>query len=119
MAGLKGFEAWVKYTDKVTRKTRKEIEKEVRKVGEDIVRDAKAVVPVDTGRLKKSINYKLSPDRLSVKVGTDVYYSMFVEFGTYKMPARPYLTPAIARHAPRLTKGVEDAVKYAFGSGVK
>lgn len=116
MAGLKGLHAWMKYTDKVTRTNRKEIEKLVAKVGDDIVRDAKSVVPVKTGTLKKSIRSKVGSDRLSVSVGSDVYYATYVEFGTYMMPARPYLTPAIATYPNKLAEGMLKSVKLAIGS---
>lgn len=50
-------------------------------------------------------------------VGTNVEYSVYVEFGTYKMAAQPYLRPAVeaARrrfdsflsNAPNLDKAIE------------
>jgi HK97 gp10 family phage protein len=54
------------------------------------------VVPVDTGRLKNSI--KLFPNMIGsnkYKLATGVNYGEFVEFGTYKQKAQPYMRPAL------------------------
>lgn len=76
----------------------------VQGAGIDCQAEAKRNCPVGTpesthkkgyigGRLRASIQYaKLTP--YSCKVGTNVYYSRYVEFGTHKMAARPYLFPA-------------------------
>tara|TARA_Y100000310_G_scaffold246224_1_gene251409 strand:+ start:5723 stop:6133 length:411 start_codon:yes stop_codon:yes gene_type:complete len=46
----------------------------------------KKATPVDTGRLRSSINSQFSGARASV--GTNVQYAQFVEYGTSKMEAR-------------------------------
>jgi HK97 gp10 family phage protein len=48
---------------------------------------AKLTTPVDTGRLRQSINHRFTGD-LSAEVGTNVEYAAFVEFGTSRMEAR-------------------------------
>ncbi len=65
----------------------------IRKAAYDIEAYAKAVVPVDTGNLKNSIQTTMEGD-LTAIVGTHVEYAPYVEYGTYKMAARPYLGPA-------------------------
>lgn len=45
----------------------------------------------------------------SVSYGTD--HCEFVEFGTSKMAAQPYLNPAFEVNAPKLVKACEDLVK--------
>ena len=61
-----------------------------------IVRQAKQLAPVDTGRLRSSITAELirSDGRPKDVVGTNVEYAPFVEFGTSKQPAQPFLRPA-------------------------
>lgn len=58
---------------------------------------AKRLCPVDTGRLRASITHRLGRDSegLFVDVGTDVEYAPYVELGTSRMAARPYLRPAL------------------------
>lgn len=60
-------------------------------------RTAKRLCPVDTGRLRASINWRLEADArgLLAIVGTDVEYAPYVEFGTSRMSAQPFLRPAL------------------------
>lgn len=57
---------------------------------------AKDIVPVDTGALRGSMKYETSDegDTIMAVVGTDKEYATYVELGTYKMKAQPYLKPA-------------------------
>lgn len=64
----------------------------VSKAVTDVEAYAKGVVPVDTGNLRASIQGESSGLQGRVNVGAD--YGIYVEFGTYKMAAQPYLTPA-------------------------
>lgn len=50
-------------------------------------------VPVDTGFLRDSYK-KQSVAQLHILIGTMVNYSIFQEYGTSKMSARPHVTPA-------------------------
>ena len=52
--------------------------------------------PVDTGRLRASITHVVDDD--AVYIGTNVEYAPYVELGTSKQKAQPYLRPAIERH---------------------
>ena len=54
---------------------------------------AKELCPVDTGRLRASINY----DRPSGSVGTNVVYAPAIEFGRRNGRAQPFLFPAAER----------------------
>lgn len=62
-----------------------------------VERAAKRLCPVDTGRLQGSINHALfiDPDGLVARVGSDVHYAPYVELGTSRMAAQPYLRPAL------------------------
>ena len=55
---------------------------------------AKSVVPVRTGTLQRSI-YSAKQEFLKWVLGTRVYYGLFVEYGTSKMRARPFLRPGM------------------------
>lgn len=58
---------------------------------------AKALAPVDTGRLRGSISYAIARDGagLYADIGTNVEYAAFLELGTRYMAARPFLIPAL------------------------
>lgn len=54
---------------------------------------AKQLAPVRTGALKNSIGKRNVGSWWYVVA--DIYYAIFVELGTRKMAARPYLVPAV------------------------
>lgn len=62
-----------------------------------VERTAKRLCPVDTGRLRSSITNELASDRggLYADVGTNVEYGVYVELGTSRAAAQPFLRPAI------------------------
>lgn len=57
---------------------------------------AKQACPVDTGRLRSSIKYTKQSDS-SCTCDTNVNYAWYVELGTHRMAARPFLVPAFKR----------------------
>lgn len=63
-----------------------------------VERAAKRLCPVDTGRLRSSITHEIQKDGRGLVgvVGTNVSYAAYVEFGTSRMRAQPYLRPALA-----------------------
>lgn len=82
----------------------------IRKAAHDVEARAKDIVPVDTGNLKNSIQTAMESD-LTAIVGTHVEYAPYVEYGTRKMAARPYLGPAAEAVRPSL----ESAMKELLG----
>lgn len=66
----------------------------VNKTAASVNRKAKQKAPVDTGRLRSSIQMEAFKGGLAVEVGTNVKYAPYVEFGTRRMRAQPYLFPA-------------------------
>ncbi len=51
-------------------------------VGEFVKGQAKLLCPVDTERLRESIDFQVDREELSVMIGTNVEYAAYVEFGT-------------------------------------
>ena len=73
---------------------------------------AKQIVPVDTGRLKSSIQISNLVERpASAEVGTNVEYAPFVEFGTSRQRAQPYLRPASMEGEKFLEKDLKSRIK--------
>ena len=60
-----------------------------------VERNAKILCPVDTGRLRASITTQVDDKIPRALIGTNVHYGIYVELGTYKMSAQPYLVPAL------------------------
>jgi len=97
---------------------------------------------VDTGFLRNSITYALDGESTntseyqddagnqtgqyggeapangdgtrSVYVGTNVYYAPYVEFGTRKMDARPFLSSSIQGHKSDFEELFKEAFKHFF-----
>jgi HK97 gp10 family phage protein len=63
--------------------------------GRKVQKTAKNLAPVDTGALRNSIKVTKYPKQQSVTVGTNLEYAPHQEFGTVRLPANPYLGPAI------------------------
>lgn len=60
------------------------------------VDEAKVLVPVDTGALQDSIRVEVEGDLVQFAVGGgNIDYALYVEMGTSKMPAQPFMRPAI------------------------
>ena len=68
-----------------------------------IERTAKRLAPVDTGRLRASVTHALEEDvrGLVGVIGTDVEYAPYVELGTSRAGAQPFLRPALAAEISR------------------
>jgi HK97 gp10 family phage protein len=73
----------------------------------DIERDAKAIVPVDTGNLKASISRtKATAQNLSGEVGPTASYGGYVNWGTEFMGPQPYMDPPFDKHWPVFTAAI-------------
>lgn len=75
-----------------------------------VERDAKINAPVDTGRLRSSITNRLEVEenQLVGIVGTVVEYASFIEHGTVKMNAKPFLFPALEANKNKITELLKD-----------
>lgn len=81
---------------------------EVKKCGLAIEKDAKRACPVKTNTLRDSIITDLSNiEKYECEVGTNVEYAPYVEYGTYKMKARPFLRLAYHKNAKKLVQKAE------------
>ena len=79
----------------------------VRKAGYDVMARAKTRAPVDTGTLKNSITVGPA-GAMAVEVGPTAHYGYWVEMGTRRTPAHPYLMPAYDEVVPQLDKALEE-----------
>jgi len=71
----------------------------IRKAAFDIEANAKAIVPVDTGKLKNSISSEF-PSLTKAISAPHTDYAIYVEFGTRYQRAQPYMRPAAEKVAP-------------------
>lgn len=65
----------------------------LREIGSILLVSAIQKCPVRTGNLQRSVETEY--EDLTLRVGSQVHYAGYVEGGTPKMSARPYLRPAL------------------------
>lgn len=78
-----------------------------------VERDAKLNCPVDTGNLRASIQTEMNEtaDEYIAEVGTNVEYAGYVEYGTKKMDARPFLIPAFESNKESISQEIMNALR--------
>lgn len=69
--------------------------------------------PVDTGNLRASITHEVDTADNAVYIGTNVEYAPYVELGTSRQKAQPFLRPAASEHGAQYRK----VLKKALGGG--
>jgi HK97 gp10 family phage protein len=57
--------------------------------------EAQRLCPVDTGQLRASIGYSYDAQNKRLSLYADAPHALFCELGTSRMPARPYMRPAL------------------------
>jgi len=77
-----------------------------------IEREVKPRTPVDTGQLRNT--QESSYGNLIGRYYPTVEYGIYVEMGTYKMAAQPYLRPGVEASLPAITKIFEQEINKAM-----
>lgn len=96
-------------TDKVLAEVESNTKDVLAAIGKVIADEAKEIVPVDTGALRDSITYDVEND--SVRVGSPLEYSIYVELGTSKMAPQPYIRPAFENNKEMIEATVKKGYK--------
>ncbi len=97
-------------TQRITAEILRKIGTAVRKAAFDVEAKAKVLSPVDTGALRNSIQAHRVDD-LNAEIAVGVDYGLFVELGTHRAPAQPFLVPAMDGVRDSFIAAVEEAVK--------
>lgn len=88
--------------------------------GANVIRDeARAKAPLDTGLLKRQIRTRERSEqegnmRFAVEIPRSVFYGRFIEYGTSKMPAKPFLRPAAEGKTEEAVTAMRDALSEAI-----
>jgi len=99
---------------KITTAFRREAGKAVSQTAEKVKETTQSFAPVKTGALRDSYQSEKTGE-LSAQVGTDVNYSVFLEYGTSRAGAQPHLTPAFAGNEQTFENALSEAGKRAAG----
>lgn len=106
----------IKFTDnsdKVKQEFEAAILEALEAIGQTVEGRAADYAPVDTGRLRDSITHEVADDEHAVYIGVpqEVDYGKYQELGTSKMPAHPFLKPAVIDSIPDMKRIVEGGLK--------
>jgi HK97 gp10 family phage protein len=86
---------------------------------EVIAEEARKNAPRDSGDLAEGIDVvagqiQQGRAQMNIGVGKHEWYGLFSEFGTVKMPAKPFLRPAFDTKSEEATKRVGDVLREAL-----
>ena len=96
--------------DEQSQALEEEIHNIVETAGDNMVSYAQGIVPVRTGNLMASIFSEVDPDDLSIALGATADYASFIEYGTVKMRAQPFLQPAADIGEEEMNARIEEAI---------
>ena len=88
---------------------------EVRQLSADIERGAERVGRNVSQAVKASAERVKTAGQSNAPVGPTVRYGLFVEKGTSKMAAQPFMAPALEAEAPGFQKALADALGEVLG----
>lgn len=71
------------------------VDQAVAKIAEDGLAQAQTRCPVDTGNLKNSLHVEPPKQLGQRRISDGTEYGIYVELGTTRMAARPFLLPAV------------------------
>lgn len=108
---VKGIEEFQRAMHNFDSAIQKHVHRQLVSWAADVKALAKQLVPVRTGYLRSSIYAKIS--EWVAEIGAEATYGLFVELGTHRMRAQPYLYPAIQRYLPCLEQIILDALEAA------
>lgn len=98
-----------------------EVREAIRAAADQIYREALSRVPRKTGKLASAMRVAIVSNGFGAKIGVfgkralkQAYYAKWIEFGTSKRPATPFLYPALKARGPAAVKSIEAAVSRAL-----
>jgi HK97 gp10 family phage protein len=78
-------------------------------VGEEMLERAQSIVPVRTGYLRSTIAF-IQISSWQFQLVARASYAGYVEWGTSRMAAEPYMTPAFQAYQAQMLQAVNDAI---------
>lgn len=87
------------------------IKEVVRNNGAEMENKMKRKAAVDTGFMRRSVNMTLHENGMTVSVMPTAHYSVYVEYGTRKMSAQPFVRPSYHEQKQQFIKDMKRVMK--------
>lgn len=98
--------------DKITEELKPRAFLIVNKYGNAMTSTSAQNAPVDTGALRSSLTSEsMMTGELTYTISDGVEYGVYQEFGTSRIPARPFMLPAIEAWTDRFLNAFKDLFK--------
>ena len=98
-------------TDEALKDLSDAVERALTRIGLSAEGYAKKECSVDTGNLRNSITHEVVQSEKAVYIGTNVEYAAYVELGTTRTKAKPYLKPAVTEHSAVYKRIIEEEMR--------
>jgi len=102
---VKGLDKFIRKVQNKPREARRAVSAELQRSVLRVERKAKMKAAVDTGFMRNGI-FVVRVGMLRYKVTSPAGYSVYVELGTRKMKAQPFLGPAVKEESEVLFKNL-------------
>lgn len=86
-------------------------------IGNFVVAEAQTRATVDTGNMRRSISYESMDDFNGINVGVtgDAPYAIFVEKGSSRQEAQPFLEPSVMSNIDKIEEIVKQNIAANMG----
>jgi HK97 gp10 family phage protein len=111
---VEGVAKAIAKADAMTLATKARVRAHIMATAEAVKNSARARARKRSGKMANSIQVRITNGGLGAEVGPtkpDGWYAHFHEFGTVKMSAHPFMTPAWEENRPKLMAGFKDVVE--------
>lgn len=103
---LKGMSTFIRKVHQKPKQAREAVSKELNRSSLRVEKKAREYAPYDTGWLSLNI-YSYQDAMLRFKVVSPAHYSIYLELGTRKMLAQPFMEPALREEYPILMSNLK------------
>jgi HK97 gp10 family phage protein len=121
---MTGMEELMQRLEEMGNKAGKIQNEALKRAAETVLDSAKEKVPVDTGKLKDTLDMstvKTKNGEKYIEVGitkgdnSEIFYGKFIEWGTSQRPATPYLQPAYEENQNKIKEIIKQELKEGLG----
>lgn len=115
-ARVEGLAEFIQFAEQLEREVENEAKEVIKEATLKTERDAKLLAPVDTGYMRNSIQSTFEEGGLKGIVTANAEYSIFLEFGTSRQPAQPFLFPSFNSNLQKFLSNFSKIIDKAGGS---